>query len=94
MALGSCACTLAPPASSPSTSGIDGLSRMSSVSALKARPQTPTVLPERTAQGLRRLPQEDQLLPVIHGFGRGQQIELETDLLARSNQRLHILGEA
>ena len=42
---------LGPAGEQPSTSGIDGLSRMSSVSALNARPQTPTVLPERFRPG-------------------------------------------
>ena len=48
MALGSWVCTRAPAASSPSMRGMVGLSRMSSVSALKASPQIPTILPVRS----------------------------------------------
>ena len=47
MPTGSCARTLAPMSSSPVTSGIDGASRMSSVSGLKVRPSTAMVLPRR-----------------------------------------------
>src|SRR4051812_26718811 len=44
---GSYARTLAPKSSSPVTSGIEGASRMSSVSGLKVRPSTAKVLPRR-----------------------------------------------
>ena len=47
MPTGSWARTFAPMSSSPVTSGIDGASRMSSVSGLKVRPSTATVLPRR-----------------------------------------------
>src|SRR6266404_3557264 len=47
MPTGSCARTFAPMSRSPVTSGIDGASRMSSVSGLKVRPSTAMVLPRR-----------------------------------------------
>src|ERR1700716_3316984 len=47
MPTGSCARIFAPMSSSPVTSGIEGASRMSSVSGLKVRPSTATVLPRK-----------------------------------------------
>ena len=80
--------------SRPVISGIDGASRMSSVSGLKVRPSTATVLPRRAAEDVRHLARHRALSDVVDAEHRFDDAQLHVMVLRGLDQRARVLGKA
>ena len=93
-ATGSQARTSAPSASRREARTIDGASRMSSVSGLKASPSSATVLAAQRAEMPLQLPDHPALLQLVHLDHRGEQLEVVARVRGELLERQRVLGEA